>query len=151
MDEIGIEKEAFGTTADGAAVDRYTLRSTGAHMMRLITYGATVTELHVPDRDGRLDDVVLGFDNLEPYETESPYFGCVPGRVAFRIAEGRFELDGETYQLTLNDGPHHLHGGAKGFSKVVWAAEPVESPDGPAVRLTYVSPDGDQGDRKSGG
>ncbi len=122
MDEARIEKDVFGVTADGIQVDRYTLRNASGMMVRLITYGATVTELHVPDHRGRLDDVVLGFDNLRQYETESPYFGCIVGRVAFRITEGRFELDGKTYQLTLNNGPHHLHGGTKGFSRVVWSA-----------------------------
>lgn len=145
MKEHGIEKDVFGTTADGVTVDRYSLWSRSGAVARIITYGATVTELHLPDRNGRLDDVVLGFDNLRQYETESPYFGCVAGRVAFRIAEGRFELDGQSYQLTLNNGRHHLHGGTRGFSKVVWSAEPVERAAGPALKLSYSSPDGDQG------
>ena len=145
MNHSSIEKEAFGVTTDGTPVDRYTLRNDGGAMLRLITYGAVVTELHVPDRSGRVEDVVLGFDELKQYETVSPYFGCVAGRVAFRIAGGRFELDGKTYQLALNNGPHHLHGGTRGFSHLVWQAEPVERQDGPAVELTLASPDGDQG------
>jgi len=145
MNDVGVEKDLFGTTADGVQVDRYTLRNANGAVARIITYGATVTELHLPDRDGRFDDVVLGFDNLAQYEAESPYFGCVVGRVAFRIARGKFELDGKSYQLTLNNGPHHLHGGVKGFSKVVWEAEPTESEDAPAVKFTHLSPDGDQG------
>jgi len=140
-----IEKDVFGTTADGTPVDRYTLTNSHGLKLRLITYGATVTELDVPDRQGRFDDVVLGFDNLRQYETESPYFGCVVGRVAFRITEGKFELDGKSYQLTLNTGPHHLHGGVKGLSRVVWEAEPIDSPEQAAVKLTHLSPNGDQG------
>ncbi len=140
-----VERQSFGTTADGSAVDRYTLHNANGASVSLINYGATVTELYVPDRRGKLDDVVLGFDKLAQYETQSPYFGSTVGRVAFRIPEGRFELDGETYQLDLNRKPHHLHGGTKGFSWIVWKAEPMETPDGPAVRFTYRSPDGDQG------
>jgi aldose 1-epimerase len=145
MSNAGIEKNVFGATADGIQVDRYTLRNANGLTLRLITYGATVTELHLPDREGRLADVVLGFDRLEQYETESPYFGCIVGRVAFRITHGRFELDGKPYQLTLNTGPHHLHGGVKGLAWVVWKAEPITNEQGPAVKLTYRSPDGDQG------
>ena len=142
---MSIEKDHFGTTADGTAVDRYTLRNNQGALVRIISYGATVTELHVPDRSGRLDDVVLGCDTLRSYETESPYFGCVVGRLAFRTAEGRFVLDGTTYQLTKNDGRHQLHGGHKGLSKVVWQAEALERSEDPAVRLSYDSPDGEEG------
>jgi len=144
MHEATIERDAFGQTADGVAVDRYTLRK-GGMTVRLITYGATVTELWTPDRQGTLADVVLGFDRLSQYETQSPYFGCTVGRVAFRIAGGKFDLDGRSYQLALNEGSDHLHGGTKGFSHVVWRAEPLPDPASPAVRFTYRSPDGDQG------
>jgi aldose 1-epimerase len=139
-----LQKDLFGVTADGVPVDRYTLGGASGMTFRLITYGATVTELNVPDRDGRLADVVLGFDRLRQYETESPYFGCIVGRVAFRITSGRFELEGKAYQLTRNTGPHHLHGGVKGLSWVVWDAEPLDG-ECPAVKLTHRSPDGDQG------
>jgi len=145
MSAIGIERDVFGVTGDGIQVDRYTLRNADGLVIRLITLGATVTELYVPDRHGKLDDVVLGFDRLEQYETQSPYFGCTIGRVAFRITEGKFELDGKSYQLTLNSGPHHLHGGVKGLSWVVWEAEPVGGKEGPALKLTHRSPDGAQG------
>jgi len=144
MGKPGIEKDVFGTTADGTQVDRYTLRNDRGMTVRLLTLGGIVSELHVPDRHGKIDDVVLGFDNLGQYETESPYFGCLVGRVAFRIAGAKFDLDGRTVSLAQNNGPHHMHGGPKGFSRVVWHAEPVEGPE-PAVKLTYVSPDGDQG------
>jgi len=140
-----IEKSCFGATADGISVDRYTLHNVHGMAVSLITYGATVTELWAPDRQGKLDDLVLGFDNLPQYETQSPYFGATVGRVAFRIVGGKFSLDGTSHQLTLNSGQHHLHGGTKGFSKVVWKAEPEERPDAAMLRLTHVSPDGDQG------
>jgi aldose 1-epimerase len=140
-----IEKDRFGVTADGTQVDRYTLRNARGMTVRLITFGATVTELWVPDRNGDRADVVLGFDGMEPYERPRTYFGCTVGRVAFRIDEGRFTLDGRPYQLTVNAPPHHLHGGTKGLSKLVWRAEPVAGLAGSAVRFTCRSPDGDQG------
>ena len=145
MSKASIEKEAFGVTADGIAVERYTLQNAQGMKVRIITYGATVTELWVPDRTGKLEDVVLGFDNHAQYETQSPYFGCTVGRVAFRIAGAEFPLGGKTYRLTLNSGRHHLHGGTKGLSKVVWKAADIPDDHSPAVKLTYRSPDGDQG------
>ena len=96
----------------------------------------------MPDRQGKLGDIVLGFDNLEQYLKGHPYFGCTVGRVANRIAKGRFTLDGKTYTLATNNGPNHLHGGLKGFDKVVWKAEPQT---GAAVKFTYTSPDGEEG------
>jgi aldose 1-epimerase len=113
--------------------------------VKIITYGATVTELLAPDSRGRLDDVVLGFDNFHQYETDNPYFGCAVGRVAFRITNAEFDLNGKTYHLTRNAGPHHLHGGTRGLSKIVWLAEPLADPQVPAVRFRQRSPDGDQG------
>jgi aldose 1-epimerase len=113
--------------------------------VKIVTYGATVTELLVPDRQGKFADVVLGFDNLRQYETESPYFGCTVGRVGFRITNAQFTLDGKLYRLTRNAGQHHLHGGVKGLSKVVWRAEPQEGQNSPAVNFSYHSPAGDQG------
>lgn len=145
MNTHRIEKDRFGTTADGTAVDRYTLHNSHGMTVRLITYGATVTELLVPDRQGKPADVALGFDNLPQYETQSPYFGCTAGRVAFRINQGKFTLEGKPYSLTINAAPHHLHGGTKGLSKVVWHAEPLIASAAPAVKCTYRSPDGDQG------
>ncbi|MFM8985307.1 MAG: galactose-1-epimerase, partial [Planctomycetia bacterium] len=145
MPSTAIEKDRFGVTVDGTAVDRYTLRNARGTTVRLITFGATVTELRVPDRDGTLADVVLGFDDLALYERSRTYFGCTVGRVAFRIDEGRFTLDGRPHHLTINAPPHHLHGGTKGLSKIVWRAEPLETAAGPAVRFSCTSPDGDQG------
>ena len=142
-----IDKDGFGTTAQGAPVERYTLRNAAGMTVRLITYGATVTELWVPDRQGQKSDVVLGFDRLASYEdtAKNPYFGATVGRVAFRITQGRFTIDGKSYQLSLNTPPHHLHGGVRGLSRTVWKAQPIESATEPAVRLTCTSPDGDQG------
>ena len=140
-----IEKDLFGTTDDGQPVDRFTLRNHTGAMAKLLSYGATVTELHMPDRHGNIEDVVLGFESVRPYETVSPYFGCLVGRTAFRIANGRFNLDGTDYQLTQNDGPHHLHGGHKGLNKVLWRAEPDERNNETSLRLIYNSPDGEEG------
>lgn len=145
MSQGQITKEPFGQTHDGTPVDRYTLHGPCDMRVSVITYGATVTDLWVPDRNGQLADVVLGFDRLLQYETHSTYFGCMVGRVAFRIARGQFELDGQSHQLTLNNGPHHLHGGTRGFNSVVWQAEPRPDAQSPAVKLTHRSPSGDQG------
>lgn len=145
MPSTAIEKDRFGVTVDGTAVDRYTLRNARGTTVRLITFGATVTELWVPDRAGDRADVVLGFDGMEPYERPRTFFGCTVGRVAFRIDAGRFALDGQPYELPINAPPHHLHGGPRGFSKVVWRAEPLETDAGPAVRFSHTSPAGDQG------
>jgi aldose 1-epimerase len=140
-----IAQSPFGNMPDGTAVDIFTLTNAGGLLCKVISYGAAVTELHVPDRDGRLADVVLGFDNLPQYVNESPCFGSVCGRVANRIAYGRFTLDGQTYALGINDPPHSLHGGFKGYDKVVWKARGAEGPEGPAVVFEHLSADGDGG------
>lgn len=142
---MNIEKERFGMTADGVPVDRYTLQNRNGMMVRLITLGATVTELWTRDRNGELADVALGYDELTSYERQDCFFGATVGRVAFRIADGQFSLDGQRYQLTLDDKGQHLHGGPRGFSRAVWQAEPLTTDSGAAVRLTHRSPDGDQG------
>jgi aldose 1-epimerase len=138
-------KSPYGKMPDGTPVDEYTLTNANGLVLKVITYGAIITEMRVPDRDGRLGDVVLGFDRLEPYLTKSPYFGAAIGRVGNRIANGRFILDGKTYTLAVNNGPNHLHGGIRGFDKVVWQAEPGSGPDGPAVVFHYTSADGEEG------
>ncbi len=135
-------KSSFGHLPDGAAVDLYTLANANGLSAKVATYGATITELHVPDRDGKSGDIVLGFDNLAQYLKGHPFFGSTVGRVANRTAKGRFTLDGQTYALATNNGPNHLHGGLKGFDKVLWHAEPQA---GAAVKFTYVSPDGEEG------
>jgi aldose 1-epimerase len=140
----GVQKTTFGKTADGTAVDLYTLTNGRGMTARLMTYGAIVTSLEVPDRNGRSAAVVLGFDNLEQYLGKHPYFGAIIGRVGNRIAGGRFKLNGVEYKLATNDGPNHLHGGLKGFDRVVWKAEQVSGGDS-AVRFTYVSPDREEG------
>ena len=140
-----ITSEPFGTKKDGTPVTLYTLRNNQGAEARIINYGGTVLSLKVPDRHGKFDDVVLGFDTLPEYEKSSPYFGCLIGRYGNRIANGKFTLDGRTYTLATNNGPNALHGGLKGFDKVVWAAEPYTSKLGPAVKLHYVSKDGEEG------
>jgi aldose 1-epimerase len=140
-----IQKSDFGKTKDGQAVEMYTLRNSKGATAKIITWGATLTELHMPDRSGNLGDVVLGFDNFKDYETSSPFFGATAGRVANRIAKGEFELDGKTYHVFVNNGPNSLHGGKVGFDKKIWKAEPMETSDGPSVRFSYTSPDGEEG------
>lgn len=140
-----IERDTFGVTAEGRTVDRYTLQNSNGAIARFITLGATLTELHVEDRHGQLADVALGFDHLQAYETNSPYFGSTIGRVAFRTTNAEFALDGKPYRLTRNAGAHHLHGGQRGLSQCVWQAEPFVNDSAPSVLFAYISPDGDQG------
>jgi aldose 1-epimerase len=140
-----VEKTSFGTTKDGQAVDLYTLTNANGVVAKVITYGATLTELLVPDRAGALGDVVLGFKTLAGYEQDEPFFGATIGRVGNRIAKGKFKLDGREYTLATNNGPNHLHGGVRGFDKRVWKAQAVPAASGAAVRLTYVSADMEEG------
>lgn len=140
-----VERTPFGTAPDGAAVELFTLTNSRGCEARVITWGCILVSLRLPDRDGMLDDVVLGHDDLAGYLTASPYFGAVVGRYANRIAGGRFTLDGETYQLATNDGPNHLHGGVRGFDKAVWAPSFAERAEGVALILRHRSPDGDEG------
>jgi len=144
-EKASVKKEAFGKTADGIAVDQYILTNAAGMTAKIITYGAILTELDVPDRSGTLGDVVLGFDNLKDYLERNPHFGSTVGRVANRIAKGKFTLDGKEYTLAINNGPNSLHGGLKGFDKVVWKAEPKPAPTGAAVELSYLSKDGEEG------
>ena len=123
----------------------HTLTNRNGLIAKITNYGATVTALHVPDRAGRLADVVLGFDSLDGYLANGPYFGVIVGRVANRIANAQFTLDGTRYALAANNQPHHLHGGRRGWDKVVWNAARVETPVGPSLELTYVSKDGEEG------
>ena len=137
-----IEKAPFGVAPDGTRVDLYTLRNATGSSVTIATYGATVVSLRVPDRDGQLGDVVLGYDGLEGYLGSRFYFGAIVGRYANRIAGGRFELDGRTLTLARNNGDNHLHGGLRGFDKVVWSARPLQ---GAALELRYLSRDGEEG------
>jgi aldose 1-epimerase len=135
-------RATFGTTPDGAPVEVFTLVNRRGMEVRLIEYGAAILALRTPDRSGRFDDVVLGFDTLEGYLGNTPHFGVVVGRYANRIAKARFTLDGKTYQLAANNGPNHLHGGVKGFDRVVWTGAPAGAG---VVRFTRTSPDGEEG------
>jgi aldose 1-epimerase len=144
MSPSSITSSAFGSTA-GRPVTLYTLRNSNGMVAKVMNYGATITSLQVPDRTGRLDGVVLGFDSLSGYLAKEPYFGATVGRVGNRIAKGRFTLDGKAYQLATNDGPNHLHGGLRGFDKVVWDSEVVPGSADPAVRFRYLSRDGEEG------
>jgi aldose 1-epimerase len=141
-------RERFGVLADGTPVDRWTLtdETTGA-TAAILDYGAVLQALNLPDRAGQLANVVLGFDNLPDYLERSPYFGCVVGRFANRIAGGRFELDGTAYQLQINDGPrpHALHGGSPGFGARMWEGRAEDVEGGAALTLSRVSPDGEEG------
>ena len=142
----GVTRKAFGKLKDGTKVDIFTLTNDKGMTAKITTFGAILTELHVPDKSGKMGDVVLGFDSVAPYETgPHPYFGATVGRVANRIAKGKFTLDGKEYTLATNNGPNHLHGGLKGFDKVVWNAEPVKASNGEAVKFTYKSKDGEEG------
>ncbi len=142
----GVTRASFGQLPDGRAVELFTLTNARGVEARVTNYGATITVLRTPDRAGRLDDIVLGYDDLAGYLTAAnPYFGTVVGRYGNRIAAGRFTLDGATYQLARNNGPNSLHGGLRGFDKRLWTAEPFERPDGVGVVLRYTSAAGEEG------
>jgi aldose 1-epimerase len=142
---LDVKRERWGKTTDGTMVHRYTLTNGRGMEVKLITYGGAIQSLRVPDRHGRKANVTLGFSDLEGYlNPANPYFGCITGRYANRIDEGRFTLDGVTYQLAINNPPNHLHGGNVGFDKRVWDAEVVRGKGTVGVRFHYVSPDGEE-------
>lgn len=141
-----LDKARFGKLPTGKPVDAYTLANPGGASLQVITYGGIITSLRLPDRQGRLADVVLGFDRLSDYLADHPYFGAIIGRVAGRVTGGSFQVDGKRCQLALNNPPNHLHGGIVGFDKRVWSATPGVRPDGaPMLRLAYRSPAGEEG------
>jgi len=140
-----MKPSTFGILADGREVHAYTLVNRSGMSANIINYGATITSLSVADRDGKIEDVVLGYDSLSGYVNGSAYFGAIVGRYGNRIAKGRFQLDGIDYQLTVNDGENHLHGGNIGFNKVLWDADVPEDSETPAIRFTYTSRDGEEG------
>lgn len=140
-----IASEPFGTTKEGTSVSLYTLRNNKGAEAKISNYGGLVVSLTMPDRDGKYADVTLGYDNLDGYLKETPYFGALIGRYGNRIAKGKFTLNGKEYTLATNDYPNTLHGGLKGFDKVVWKAKAVQTPAGPSLRLTYVSKDMEEG------
>jgi len=142
---MNVARQSLGKMTDGTPVDLYTLTNANGVVVKLSNYGGVVVSLVVPDRNGTFEDVVLGFDTLPDYVEKSLYFGCIVGRYANRIANGRFTLDGVEYTLAQNDGENHLHGGIRGFDKVVWDARPVESDDAVGLELAYLSRDGEEG------
>lgn len=139
--------ESFGKTKDGHTVEIYTLKNNSGLTAKIMTRGATLVQLHVPDKDGKIDDVVLGFDDVSGYESEdNQYFGCTTGRVCNRIANGKFSLDGRDYVLAINNAPNHLHGGLdRSLDKVIWTAKPFSGDNGQGVKFSYTSPDGEEG------
>src|SRR5215471_7107226 len=146
LSTASINKAPFGNMPDGQPVDIYTLRNMHGAEARIMTYGGIVVSLKVPDRNGHMGDVVLGYDNLDSYVKNSPFFGALIGRYGNRIAKGKFTLDGVTYTLATNNYPNALHGGNKGFDKVVWTAGNANvSPAGPRLELSYLSKDGEEG------
>ncbi|MFQ5811187.1 MAG: galactose-1-epimerase, partial [Armatimonadota bacterium] len=130
------EVESYGTLEDGTEVDIYTLTNANGMRVKLINYGALTVSVEVPDAEGNLTDVTLGYDTLDGWLTNTSYFGATVGRYANRIAKGKFTLDGETYTLATNNGENHLHGGIKGFDKVVWEAETVDVDGAVGVQFT---------------
>ena len=142
----GVEQRVFGRMPDGTEVKIYTLKNGRGMTAKVTEYGATLTELWVPDRNGTLANVVLGFDSLDQYLNGPPYIGATLGRVANRIANGRFTLEGKEYSLAVNRSPNHLHGGLRGFDKRIWQSHPLTAGDAEvSVEFTYISPDGEEG------
>ena len=140
-----VELTLYGKLQNGREVYQYTLRNSSGCAAKIINYGAIVTSLTVPDRTGKYEDIVLGYDSLKDYENCTTYFGSIVGRYGNRIGKGKFTLNGKEYQLTINDGENHLHGGKYGFNKVLWDAKVVKDSAGPSLALTYISPDGEEG------
>jgi len=141
----GIAKKQFGTLPDGRDVELYLLTNHNGMQASITTYGGIIVSLTAPDRNGVFADVVLGFDNLDDYLAGHPYLGAIIGRYANRIGKGTFTLDDQTYDLARNNNGNHLHGGVAGFDKALWSARPRSRPEGPQLRLTYVSADGEEG------
>jgi len=140
-----IEKEIFGKTSDGTLIDLYTLINANRVEVKITNYGGIVVSIKVPDRNGTMGDVVLGYDQLDGYLENNPYFGAIIGRYGNRIAKGRFSLNGIEYTLAQNNGENHLHGGIKGFDKVVWKVKEIHKNDGVGLELRYSSKDGEEG------
>ena len=140
-----IKKESFGKTGEGRPIDLYTFTNSHGLEVRAMSYGGIIVSLRVPDKNGNLDDVVLGFEKLQGYLEKNLYFGAIIGRYGNRIARGKFTLDGVKFSLARNDGPNSLHGGLKGFDKAIWQAQPFENQQGVGVNFTYLSQDGEEG------
>ncbi|MEN6426691.1 MAG: aldose epimerase family protein [Phycisphaerales bacterium] len=142
---MDIDVTAFGKTPEGQEIKLYTLHNAKGAMAQITNYGAIVVSLEMPDAKGQRDDIVLGYENLDGYLKVTPYFGAIVGRYGNRIGQGKFTLDGQTYTLATNDKTNHLHGGIKGFDKVVWGHKPVWKADAVGVELSYLSKDGEEG------
>jgi aldose 1-epimerase len=142
---VKVSKTPFGSTSNGTAVDLFTLENSSGMQAKITNYGGIITQLHVPDQNGELGDVVLGYDKLSSYIKASPYFGCIAGRYANRIAKGQFKIGETTYNLATNNGDNHLHGGNVGFDKQVWTAKEVTGLGKAGIELTYLSKDGEEG------
>src|SRR5438270_3487152 len=140
-----ISKQSFGKTADGHAVDLFTLSNKKGMEAKITNYGGAIVSLKIPDRNGKSEDIVLGYDTLEGYVGDKAYFGALIGRYGNRIANGKFVLNGVTYELPKNNGPNTLHGGLKGFNKKVWSAKDISNGNSQSLELTYVSKDGEEG------
>jgi aldose 1-epimerase len=143
--ELRVEKSLFGTTAEGQAVELYTLGNARGMVVKVMTHGATLIAVEAPDRDGKFANVTLHLDTFADYMAGHPLFGSVVGRYANRIAGAKFTIDGKEYRLAANSAPHHIHGGAKGFQKLVWSARSLKEKDSVGVELSLTSPDGDEG------
>lgn len=143
--EMGIIRRSYGTTKDGREVQEYICTNANGYKLEMIDYGALVTALRIPDKNGKFDNVTLSCTDLEGYEACTSYFGCTVGRYCNRIANGKFSIEGKEYTLAANNGEHHLHGGNIGFDKQVWKSKELISPDMVGVRFTLVSADGDEG------
>jgi aldose 1-epimerase len=144
-EDKAIVKSLFGKMEDGRDVYEYTLKNKKGAEIKVINYGAAIVSLTAPNRNGKYEDIVFGYDNLDGYIKGTYFFGAVVGRYANRIAKGKITLEGKTYQLSVNDGENELHGGKVGFDKVFWDAKTFQGKQGPSIELTYVSPDGDMG------
>ena len=142
---VKVSKTPFGSTSNGTAVDLFTLENPNGMQAKITNYGGILTQLHVPDKNGKLGDVVLGYDKLSSYIKASPYFGCITGRYANSIDKGQFKIGETTYKLVTNNGENHLHGGDVGFDKKVWAAKKVKGFGRAGIELTYLSKDGEEG------
>ncbi|QDT25724.1 Aldose 1-epimerase precursor [Gimesia panareensis] len=143
--QLSVQSEPYGTTADGQEITQYLLSNQKGMSVNIINFGAIVTAIYLPDKAGKSESITLGFNSLAEYEKKGPYFGAICGRYANRIKDGKFTLDGKEYQLAQNNPPSHLHGGESGFDKKVWAAEEFSEKDAVGVRLSLVSPDGEEG------
>ena len=145
VDSVSIEKSAYGVTPKGDSISSYKMKNQHGMEVDIITYGGIITSLKVPNKAGVSEDVVLGFNSLEQYQKENPFFGALIGRYGNRIAKGKFSIDGKPYQLAINNEPNALHGGPEGFHRVVWKAEETKSGENAVLKLSYLSKDGEEG------